>query len=72
MNIYRYKLASENSRTLFIYLELLVNSVPNFANDIVRLGILADYKVMSRNHISESFPNEISKKKQKWLKYDEE
>ena len=54
MRIYRYKLASENIRKLFIYLDLLINCVPNFANDIVRLGLLADHKVMPGNHISES------------------
>ena len=43
MSIYRYKLASENIRTLFIFLDLLFS---NFANDIVRLGLLADHKVM--------------------------
>ena len=46
MSIYRYKLPSENIRTLFILLDLLFNCVPNFANDIVRLGLLADHKVM--------------------------
>ena len=50
MSIYRYKLASENIRTLFIYLDLLNICVPNFANDIVRLGLLADHKVMPGNH----------------------
>ena len=54
-------------RTLFIYLNLLINCVPNFANDIVRLGLLADHKVMPGNHISESLPNEIFKR-HKWSK----
>ena len=59
MSIHRYKLASENIRTLFIRLDLLIKSVPNFANDIVRLGLLADHKVMPGNDISESVTNEI-------------
>ena len=59
MSIYRYELASGNIRNLFMYLELLFNCVPNIAYDIVRLGLLADHKVMPGNHISESFPNEI-------------
>ena len=62
-----YKLASENIRTLFIYLNLLINCVPNFANDIVRLGLLADDKVMPGNHISESLPNETFKR-HNWFK----
>ena len=66
MSIYRYKLASENIRNLLIYLYLLFNCVLNFAYDIVRLGLLADHKVMPRNHISESLPNEIFKK-HKWF-----
>ena len=33
MSIYRYKLASENIRTLFMYLDLFINCVPNFVND---------------------------------------
>ena len=58
MSIYRYKLASENIRNLYIGLDLLIICVPNFANDILRLGLLAAYKVMPGNHISESLPNE--------------
>ena len=42
-------MASENTITLVIYLDLFFNRVPNFANDIVRLGHLADHKVMPRN-----------------------
>ena len=67
MSIYRYQLASENIRTLFIYLDLLFNCVPNFANDNVRLGLLADHKVIPGNHISESLWNE-NFKRHKWLK----
>ena len=67
MSIYRYKLASENIRNLFMYLDLLLNCVPNFAYDIVRLGLLADRKVMPGNHISESLPNE-NFKRHKWFK----
>ena len=65
MSIYMYKLASENIRTLFIFLDLLNKCVPNLANDIVRLGhkvLLVDHKVMPGNHISESLPNEIFKR----------
>ena len=36
-----------------MYLDLLFSCVPNFANDIVCLGLLADHKVMPGNHISE-------------------
>ena len=61
-----YKLASEKIRTLFICLDLLNNCVPNFANNIARLGLLTDHKVMPGNHISESLPNEIFK--EKWFK----
>ena len=57
MSIYRYKLASENIRALFMYSDLLINCVPNFANEIVRLGFLADQKVKPGNHMSESFPH---------------
>ena len=67
MSIYRYKLASENIRILFIYLDLLFNFVPNFANDIVRLSLLEHHKVMPGNGISESLRNEIFKRP-KWLK----
>ena len=67
MSIYRYKLDSEYIRNLFIYLDLLFIFVPNFAYDILRLGLLADHKVMPDNHISESLPNEIFKK-HKWFK----
>ena len=66
MRIYRYKLASENIRTIFIYLDFLINSVPNFAKQIVRLGLLADHKVMPAIHIGESWPIEIFKR-HKWL-----
>ena len=66
MSIYRYKLASENIMTLFIYLDLLLNWVPNLANDIVGLGLLADHNVIPGNHISESLRNEIFKR-HKWL-----
>ena len=31
MSIYRYQLASDNIRILYIYLDLLFNCVPNFA-----------------------------------------
>ena len=58
MSIYRYKLTSENIRSLFIYLDLLINCVPSFANYIVRLGLLADHKVMPGNHTSESLTDE--------------
>ena len=61
MSIYKYKLASEKIRTFFIYMDLLFNWVPNFANDIVRLGLLTDHKVMPGNHLGESLPNEIFK-----------
>ena len=57
-----YKLASEDIRTLFIYLDLLFNCVFNFANDILRLGLLADHKVMPGNHTSQSLPNKICHK----------
>ena len=40
------KLASEIIRTLLIYLDLLFNWVPNFANDIISLGLLANDNVM--------------------------
>ena len=53
-----YKLASENIRTLFICLDLLNKCVPNLANDIVRLGLLVEHKVMPGNLISESLPND--------------
>ena len=62
MSTYRYKLASENITTLFIYLDLLFNCVPIFANDIVRLGLLTDQKVMPGNHISDPLRNEIFKR----------
>ena len=67
MSIYAFKLASEIIRTLYMYLYLLCNCVPNFAKDIVRLGLLADHKVMPGNPISESLRNEIFKR-HKWLK----
>ena len=67
MTVYRYQLASENIRTLFIFLDLLLICVPDFANDIVRLGLVADQKVMPGNHISESLSNEICKN-HKYLK----
>ena len=53
---------SENIRTLFVYSNLLFKRVPNFANDIVRLGILGDHKVMWGKHICESLPNENFKR----------
>ena len=67
MSIYSYKLASENIRILFIHLDLLLNLVPNFANDIVLLGLLAEYKVMPGNPLSEFLPKEIFNR-HKWLK----
>ena len=36
--------------------------MPNIANDIVRLGILADHKVMPGIHTSESMRNENFKR----------
>ena len=52
-----YKTASEYVKSFVIYLDLLIYSVLNFANDIVRSGLLADNNVIPGNHTGDALPN---------------
>ena len=64
MSIYKYKMASEYFKIFVVYLDLLFYLVPNIANDIVHLGLIADHNAMPGYHIGEALPNKG--KKHEW------
>ena len=55
MSIYCYKLALENIKTLFLYMDLLLYLVPT-------LQMILCVRVMAGNHIGDAFPKKKLKK----------